>query len=427
MSDETIDLDRAFRALVEHSSDIVTILETDGRWRWASAAARRVLGYTDPVDVGAADVFGIIHPEDVDLAREAFAGLQRGTRGPEQPVTVRVRDRAGRWHYLEMRGQNLTADPALRAIVITARDVTRRREEERRVARLVEVLEGSAEIVVLTDAAARPIYANRTARQLFNLEVGEAVDDLSNRLDDESLQRVEAEVLPRLRETGSWTGELTLVTHAGDDLPVAITIQLHANPGGAGPAFVSAIAHDIRELQRAQAQLAHQATHDPLTGLPNRALFRELGEQALARAEREGTTVAVLVLDLDRFTPVNDTMGHAAGDALLVLLAARLRRTVRAGDLVARFGGDEFAVLCEHPAGAREMVDLAERLIETLSLPAEIDRREAQVGASVGIAVGAGGRVTIDGLLRDADAALYRAKELGRGRAMLFGAPGTSS
>jgi diguanylate cyclase (GGDEF)-like protein/PAS domain S-box-containing protein len=307
--------------------------------------------------------------------------------------------------------------------VITSRDVTRRRDEERRVARLIEVLEGSSEIVVLTDADARPIYANRTARQLFALDMGEAIDDLTTRLDAPSLHWVETEVMPRLRETGAWTGELTLLTHTGEDLPVAITIQMHPSTRGAGPAFVSAIAHDIRELQRAQAQLEHQATHDPLTGLPNRNMFQELGEQALARAQREGTTVAVLFLDLDRFKPVNDTRGHATGDILLVRLATRLRKTVRAGDLVSRFGGDEFVVLCEHPAGAKEMLELAGRLIDIVSEPTEIDGQEIQVGASVGIAIGAGGRVTVDSLLRDADAALYRAKEQGRGRAMLFGQP----
>jgi len=131
--------------------------------------------------------------------------------------------------------------------------------------------------------------------------------------------------------------------------------------------------------------------------------------------------VAVLFLDLDRFKHVNDTRGHATGDALLVRLAISLRKTLRAGDLVSRFGGDEFVVLCEHPAGAKEMLELAERLIERLSEPVEIDGLQTQTGASVGIAIGAGGRVTVDSLLRDADAALYRAKEQGRGRAMLFG------
>ena len=418
---EPLDPDLAFRAVLEHSSDIVTIVEPDGRWRWSSAAARRILGYTDPADVGAADIFGIVHPEDVDPARATFAAIRKGSRGPDQPIVLRVRDRAGRWHYLEVRGQNLTGDPALRGIVLTSRDVTRRRDEERRVACLIEVLEGSAEIVVLTDAEARP--STRTARRATCSTSRWARRSTTSRTGS-TPSRCNASnprFSPGCARPSSWMGELTLVTHAGDELPVAITIQMHPSTQGAGPAFVSAIAHDIKELQRAQAQLAHQATHDPLTALPNRSLFQELGEQALARAERDGTTVAVLFLDLDRFKPVNDTMGHATGDALLVRLATRLRKTVRAGDLVSRFGGDEFVVLCEHPAGAKEMVELAERLIEILSRPVEIDGREAQVGASVGIAIGAGGRVTIDNLLRDADAALYRAKEVGRGRAMLFG------
>jgi diguanylate cyclase (GGDEF)-like protein/PAS domain S-box-containing protein len=423
VSEESIDLDRAFRALLEHSTDVVTIIEPDGRWRWSSAAARRILGYSDPAEVGENDVFGLIHPDDVETARATLGAIVAGTRGPDHPITLRVRDRGGAWRYLEMRGQNLLDDSALHGIVITSRDVTRRRDEERRVARLIEVLEGSSEIVVLTDAEARPIYANRSARQFFDLDMGDAIDDLTNRLDAESLRCIETEALPRLRDTGVWTGELTLLTHTGDELPVAITIQMHPSTRGAGPAFVSAIAHDIRELQRAQAQLEHQATHDPLTGLPNRSMFQELGEQALARAQREGTTVAVLFLDLDRFKPVNDTMGHASGDTLLVRLATRLRKTVRAGDLVSRFGGDEFVVLCEHPAGAKEMLELAGRLIDIISEPTEIDGRETQVGASVGIAIGAGGRVTVDSLLRDADAALYQAKEQGRGRAMLFGQP----
>src|SRR5262249_55797440 len=140
-----------------------------------------------------------------------------------------------------------------------------------------------------------------------------------------------------------------------------------------------------------------------------------------ARSNRYGTTVAVLFLDLDRFKPVNDSLGHAAGDELLVQVAQRLRASLRRGDVVARFGGDEFVVLCEHPAGQREMRELANRLINALSEPVSVSGWTAAVGASVGIAIGGGGRITIDVLIRDADAALYQAKELGRGRAVLFG------
>jgi len=183
-------------------------------------------------------------------------------------------------------------------------------------------------------------------------------------------------------------------------------------------------AHDIRELKDVQRLLHHQATHDALTGLTNRQLFQELGEQALARADREGTAVAVLFLDLDRFKRVNDTHGHPIGDKLLVEIGHRLRDSVRRGDTVARFGGDEFAICCEHPAGRVEMFELAARVIEALSRPAQIDSITAQVGVSIGIAIGAGARVTIDTLLRDADVALYQAKEQGRGRAVIFGSVG---
>jgi diguanylate cyclase (GGDEF)-like protein len=118
---------------------------------------------------------------------------------------------------------------------------------------------------------------------------------------------------------------------------------------------------------------------------------------------------------------VNDSFGHTTGDELLVQVAARLRASVRRGDVVARFGGDEFVVLCEHPAGQAEMLELARRVIDALSEPVVIGGISASVGASVGIAIGGGGRVTIDTLIRDADAALYQAKEEGRGRAVLFG------
>jgi diguanylate cyclase (GGDEF)-like protein len=207
---------------------------------------------------------------------------------------------------------------------------------------------------------------------------------------------------------------------SGVEVPLAVTLQVHRIQGGDSE-IISTIAHDISELKSTQAQLEHQATHDPLTGLPNRPLFQELGEQALARSDRYGTTVAVLFLDLDRFKPVNDSFGHAIGDELLVQVAGRLRTSVRRGDVVARFGGDEFVVLCEHPAGQTEMLELALRLIDALSEPVEIGGVMAMVGASVGIAIGGGGRMTIDTLIRDADAALYQAKEEGRGRAVLFG------
>jgi diguanylate cyclase (GGDEF)-like protein len=173
------------------------------------------------------------------------------------------------------------------------------------------------------------------------------------------------------------------------------------------------------ERKRAEVQLAHQALHDPLTGLPNRTLFLDRLELALARSKRLEKAVAVLFLDLDRFKVINDSLGHEAGDRLLVELAARLQGVLRPGDTVARFGGDEFTVLCDEISGERDAVLIAERVAEAVSAPFLLDETEAFLTASSGIAL-AGAETRAEALIRDADAAMYRAKEKGRARYELF-------
>jgi diguanylate cyclase (GGDEF)-like protein len=170
-------------------------------------------------------------------------------------------------------------------------------------------------------------------------------------------------------------------------------------------------------------QLSHQAHHDPLTGLANRILFHELLEHALARSVRANTAVAVLFLDLDRFKVVNDSLGHDAGDALLAVLARRLESVLRPGDVVSRFGGDEFTVLCEDidPCTAgRQSVNVAERIIDAICEPFVLNGDEQFLSASAGIALAFDGSERPEDLLRDADAAMYRAKERGRGCCEIF-------
>ncbi len=187
-------------------------------------------------------------------------------------------------------------------------------------------------------------------------------------------------------------------------------------------ANTSAIAA-VRLAHRNEAlvnRLAHQAGHDALTGLANRSLFREHLVAALAVARRTGSTIGVLFVDLDRLKVINDSLGHAVGDQVLVAAAARFTRCLRAGDVVARLGGDEFTVLLTPLHHSMEAVGIAERIRSSLHEPFTVDGRKLRVTASIGLACSAGPDDTPDDLLRHADAALYRAKGLGRDRVEVF-------
>ena len=407
-------------ALFEHSTDIVTILEADGSWRATNSAGERVLGWPSDHDPGPRGFLNYVHEDDRHLVSGVLVDILAGARDPEMPVVLRVEAADGTWRTLETWARDLRDDPVIAGIVVTSRDVTEQVVAQERVQMLSRVLEASQELVTLCDPTGRVLYANAIARNAYGVTEGKMPVEMMTAVFPWEEAQLVSDVLPTLRRDGVWSGEMTVRNRAGVDVPLAVTLQVHHIQGGDAE-IISTIAHDISELKSTQALLEHQATHDPLTGLPNRPLFQELGEQALARSDRYGTTVAVLFLDLDRFKPVNDSFGHAIGDELLVQIAGRLRTSVRRGDVVARFGGDEFVVLCEHPAGQTEMLELARRLIDALSEPVEISGATATVGASVGIAIGGGGRMTIDTLIRDADAALYQAKEDGRGRAVLFG------
>ncbi len=175
--------------------------------------------------------------------------------------------------------------------------------------------------------------------------------------------------------------------------------------------------------RRYQELLAYQAYHDALTGLANRSLLFNRLNQAVARARRQGGGVALLYLDLDRFKPVNDRQGHEAGDELLVTVAERLARTVRIEDTVARIGGDEFAILMEDVDSAEAARHTAERIVDEVSQPVQVRDQQVVVGVSIGIAYSPRGEDDSESLLRDADLAMYRAKDTGRNRCVFAAEP----
>ncbi len=178
---------------------------------------------------------------------------------------------------------------------------------------------------------------------------------------------------------------------------------------------------DISERKAFEAQLEHQAFHDPVTKLANRALFNERVRHALARARREHFQLAVIFLDLDDFKTINDSLGHAAGDRVLLEVAKRLATSIRVSDTAARFGGDEFAILLEDTTGPQEAAEVAERIIDLLKMPLRLDQKEIIVQASLGISVvNYDSTLDADELIRNADAAMYIAKRDGKNAYRLF-------
>jgi diguanylate cyclase (GGDEF)-like protein len=182
---------------------------------------------------------------------------------------------------------------------------------------------------------------------------------------------------------------------------------------------------EIAERKRLEEAARHQATHDPLTGLPNRLLFIDNLQKSLARAERQNSQCALFYIDIDNFKPVNDRHGHHAGDVLLRLLAQRMLETMRKADTVARLGGDEFAAVMEQPVDEAGAMAVAQRLGDSLRLPCRLELGgetgmvEVQVGASIGVALYPRNGADLEGLLQAADAVMYRAKKAGKNQCFL--------
>jgi len=217
-----------------------------------------------------------------------------------------------------------------------------------------------------------------------------------------------------LLSTGAWQGKLWDHRADGSLLPKWLSISSSKNDEGVLTEYVGVFS-DITELEEAHEKLKHQATHDALTGLPNRSLLHDRLEQAISYADRYQRQLTVVFMDLDYFKSINDTLGHQAGDDLLKVIAARMAGCVRSVDTVVRLGGDEFVIVFfDQPEKGRSIAPTLERLRETIAQALPIGGQTLRVTASMGLATYPGDGANVSDLLRNADAAMYHAKEMGR-------------
>ena len=289
---------------------------------------------------------------------------------------------------------------------------------------LEELFDSSPEAMVIVQED-RILRANREFLRIFGYPIeaclGSTLFDLivpEGRLHESEM------LLHMIDAEGRVSMETVRRTSTGEELDVSLVmtrVQL-----GAGRTGHSVTYRDIHEEKQMQARLQHLALHDPLTGLANRVLFIDRLTLTMARLRRRpDRNFAVIFLDLDRFKQVNDTWGHAAGDTLLLTAAARLRACLRPQDTVARFGGDEFALVLDEAGSAQDIECLARRIQHELQRSVEIGRGVVYVSASMGIALGSTAYNDVEDILRDADAAMYSAKEKGRSRHEFFVASAT--
>jgi diguanylate cyclase (GGDEF)-like protein/PAS domain S-box-containing protein len=285
-------------------------------------------------------------------------------------------------------------------------------------ARFRAIFDHSAAGIALLDANGTIIEANQALHNFLGYD-GDAIRGRTAATflpaeDAETARLIKKEVVQGTRPSA--TSEYRFVRRDGQLSWGTLTVSRAA---GTNATRLIAIVQDVTERKRLEAQLAHQAYHDPLTELANRSLFRDRVEHALARASRHCERVAVLFLDLDDFKTVNDSLGHDEGDRLLKAVAARLLNATRGCDTVARLGGDEFAVLLENVRDDQDAIVVANRITSSLAAPFQLQQKLLSISASMGIARAADGNGA-DELLRNADVAMYAAKARGKGRYTLF-------
>ena len=315
--------------------------------------------------------------------------------------------------------QTLAAEVALalESAALTEHVHQRRSEERFRV-----LVQNASDVIAIVGADGRLSYLSPSAERVWgyraDMLLGRDLFDLVHPMDRYRSLRLFGRVLAR--DGATLTTEFRVRGADGSWRHSEVTAHnLLAEPSVAG---IVTTCRDADERKAFEEQLARQALYDTLTGLPNRALFVDRLRRALAQAGRRRATVAVMLVDLDRFKVINDSLGHAAGDQLLVATSRRLEGCLRPGDTLARFGADEFMVLLEGVGDRDDATQVAERISRALDEPFTIEGHEVFATASIGIALAAAEPTQPDQLLRDADVALHQAKSTGRARHLVFDA-----
>lgn len=402
-------------AIANCSADLIFAKDLQGRFLFVNRELSRVLGRGAETLVGHA-------PDDLAAPEQVrqLLGDDSAALRAEQPISAELRlaTAQGDRIYACTRGRLLDNDGQVIGVYGISSDITARRDLQQRMQQWTTAFEDIRDGVLITDALGHIQSVNHAFSQITGYSAEEAVGDNMRLLHSGRHGRAFYEQMwTLLSQTGHWQGEIWNRRKNGEVYPEWLTIRAVRDGDGPVTHYVGVFT-DISRIKDSEAQADWLFHNDPLTKLPNRAQLQRRLEQALARARRREARPALLVIDLDGFKTVNDSLGHPAGDELLVCVAERLQTRLRHKDCLGRLGGDEFLLILENVTQAEDLCALAREVLATVSEPVALScGRDAYLTASIGISLfpEAESPTAVE-LLRDADAALHRAKELGRNR-----------
>lgn len=416
--------ERLFKTLAEQSADIIAIVGRDGVILYENPAVVKLLGFLPEERTGQAS-FQNIHPEDVPLVRQEYQRLFEADQPSVARSEVRLRHRNGEWRVFEAVASNMFNNHVVESIIINLRDITERKKSEEALRQSEEkyraILEGMQEGYFEVDLAGHLTFFNDPLCELIGYTKEETLG-LSYKVftKGETAQKV-FQAFNKVYNTGQPTREIDwqITRKDGTERYIETSVTLRKDSAGNIVGF-KGIIRDITERKLMHQQLNYLATHDALTGLPNRTLFMDRLSVAIAQCRRNKNKLAVMMLDLDHFKDVNDQLGHLVGDRLLKEIGTRIAGILRHNDTVARLGGDEFVVLLSGLDRSEYAAGVAKVILKSFQKPFILADREIVSNASIGIAVYPDDGGDEESLLRKSDMAMYAVKTQGRNNYKFF-------
>ncbi|MCP5358210.1 MAG: EAL domain-containing protein [Pseudomonadales bacterium] len=408
--------EKRFRAITENARQITVIFNADGSHRYASHALQLLLKKDKRLDIQPDDY---LHPDDLPVVLNTITQVA-GSHSHQRLDSVRCLRHDGAWRIMEAEFIDMTEVAGVNGIVASLRDVTEQREAEESMRILSSAVEQSHGAVMITDDRAVIQYVNPRYTEITGYSRNELLGTTARMLEySDAVDEQQRGMRECIRAGQSWTVSMRSTRKNGELFWQALSASPVLDDQQKLTHIVVSI-EDTSQQRAIHAQMEQLAFYDPLTGLENRRLFKDRLEQSIRQVRRNKSIIALLFLDLDGFKNINDTLGHEAGDELLIVVAKRLKDCVREEDIVARLGGDEFTVILANLRDNEAAAKVAGKIIKALQVPIALSGEEVSISGSIGITVAPEDSMDANELMRNADMAMYRAKALGRNNSQFY-------